>query len=300
MQTPMRSSSKLGRNKRASPFPDSPSKQLLFELERSLEQVTIHEVELRKVHAYKRQSFYEQLDERDQQRAFEQYAALDAATARHDQIRHEAERTLQEYHRQEEEARKAREAAERAEKEKQERERLERERKAKEEAERKAAEERAKVEQAKREAEVKERQRLEAEEKGRRERQATEEAAAKEKADKDAAEKKAKEAAQQALENQKQKEQQDLQQKTAQQNAQRQSTGTEAEHNRYLQIHQTLKQFRKSFWEECKKVPELKKTIGQMRRDIRKCVGQLTGEKGANKQPVCVIISFATTLIQVA
>ena len=153
-QSPLRTPSKLLRAKRArSKTPDSPSKQLLLELERSLEQVTIHEVELRKVHAYKRQSFYEQLDQRDQQRAVEQYAALDAAAARHSQIRQEAERTLQEHYRAEEEARRAREEAERVERARQEREKAERERKEREAAERKAAEERAEAERARRAAE---------------------------------------------------------------------------------------------------------------------------------------------------
>ena len=60
----------------------------------------------------------------------------------------------------------------------------------------------------------------------------------------------------------------------------------EAEHRRYLQIHQNLKKLRKSMTEEGKRNPDLKKKMGDSRREIRKRVGQLTGENKENREPV--------------
>lgn len=57
-------------------------------------------------------------------------------------------------------------------------------------------------------------------------------------------------------------------------------------HQQYLDIHQRLKQFRKSFIEYGKQHPELKAKTGNARREIRKCVGQLIEGKGANRVPV--------------
>jgi nucleoporin GLE1 len=58
--------------------------------------------------------------------------------------------------------------------------------------------------------------------------------------------------------------------------------------DRYTQIHQELKKLRKHLTDEAKR-PEspLKGKLGQARRDIRMAIGQLTGSKGANSQPVC-------------
>lgn len=57
--------------------------------------------------------------------------------------------------------------------------------------------------------------------------------------------------------------------------------------DRYAQIHQELKKLRKHLTDEAKR-PEspLKGKLGQARRDIRMAIGQLTGSKGANSQPV--------------
>lgn len=60
--------------------------------------------------------------------------------------------------------------------------------------------------------------------------------------------------------------------------------------DRYLQIHQELKKLRRQL-EESAKAPgsPLKGTMGDMRREIRKSMGQLTGGKGANNKPIAKI-----------
>lgn len=55
----------------------------------------------------------------------------------------------------------------------------------------------------------------------------------------------------------------------------------------YLEIHKRLKQLRRFMTETAKQHPELKKKMGEGRREIRKSVGQLTeGKAGTNKVPV--------------
>jgi nucleoporin GLE1 len=67
------------------------------------------------------------------------------------------------------------------------------------------------------------------------------------------------------------------------------STHPDAE--RYLEVHRSLKQLRKFINDAGKANPALKKKTGEMRRAIRQSMGQLTGEKGANKEPVCTSCS---------
>jgi nucleoporin GLE1 len=55
---------------------------------------------------------------------------------------------------------------------------------------------------------------------------------------------------------------------------------------KYLEIHKRLKQLRAFVTEHAKQDPDLKKKMGEMRRVIRKSVGQLTEGRGANKTPV--------------
>jgi len=55
---------------------------------------------------------------------------------------------------------------------------------------------------------------------------------------------------------------------------------------KYLDIHNRLKQLRAFVIEHANRDPELKKKLGEMRRQIRKSVGQLTEGKGANSIPV--------------
>ena len=61
----------------------------------------------------------------------------------------------------------------------------------------------------------------------------------------------------------------------------------EVEHDRYLEIHQRLKKLRHFMDEQAKQNLKLKTNMGDMRRDIRKCVGQLVEGGGkANQGPV--------------
>lgn len=63
-----------------------------------------------------------------------------------------------------------------------------------------------------------------------------------------------------------------------------------AQPDRYTQIHKNLKILRRSMVEQAKQNPALKERMGDMRREIRKCVGQLTvsaGVAGVNKTQVC-------------
>ena len=54
---------------------------------------------------------------------------------------------------------------------------------------------------------------------------------------------------------------------------------------RYTAIHKRLKELRKYITDLGKQNPPFKKKTGEMRRAIRQSVGQLIGEKGANKVP---------------
>ena len=64
-----------------------------------------------------------------------------------------------------------------------------------------------------------------------------------------------------------------------------------AEHQRYLDIHRSLKGLRKGLAAQGAQNPELKNVMGNMRREIRKCVGQIREGKGTNNAlPVCYTI----------
>ena len=59
------------------------------------------------------------------------------------------------------------------------------------------------------------------------------------------------------------------------------------EHDKYLQLHRKLKEFRKNVVAETKTNKQLKSVTGDSRRSIRKCVGQLTEDPVANKKRAC-------------
>jgi nucleoporin GLE1 len=279
------------RTKSISPkFEDSPSRQLMLDLERALSQARIHEVELQKVHYHDRRLFQETLDQLDTRRAEEDVAALDAATSKHETVRKEAEAELQQYYRdvEEQERLKRQQEEERRAKEQQAREKAEAERKTRQEGERrkklemeqaaarKAAEEKAKAEEAIRRKQEDDAAR-EKTKKERKQRHEQENERAKQHA---AEEKAAQESAPQTTTP---SEQPSVSQGQASTVA---SVETGAQHQRYLQIHQHLKTFRREFWAQCKKDTDLKSKVGDMRRAIKTSVGQLTEAKGANKLPV--------------
>ena len=67
----------------------------------------------------------------------------------------------------------------------------------------------------------------------------------------------------------------------------------EAEFERFREIHRKLKELRKYMADQARQNTTLKDRMGDMRREIKKSVGQLTEGKGANKVPVS-----PSTLIQ--
>jgi nucleoporin GLE1 len=65
----------------------------------------------------------------------------------------------------------------------------------------------------------------------------------------------------------------------------------------YVEIHKRLKQVRAYTMDFAKKDPALKKKVGEMRREIRKSVGQLTEGKGANKTPVSLYFTYSMCIL---
>lgn len=266
---------------------DSPSRQLLWELG----QLAISTQE----------GFYAHLDRESHKRQALHQQALAAATAKHESVR----RTAEQYQERLEEQIRA-EQKRRDDEEQRELEKLRRERVEQETAERNRDVERAKtIELEKRTAEVK---RLEKEaadrRKAERERQDTETAkrqeeerkkTARQKDDAAAAEVRAREATVIAQKARSAPVVQapapipapapPVQQATL-------TTHLEAEHSRYLEIHRALKELRNFMTTQAKQNAQLKGAMGDMRREIRKSVGQLRDGKGANKVQVCLSVSY--------
>lgn len=252
----------------------------------------LHTSELQKVRAFNRRSYYEGLEAWSQEKTEADIAAIEAANARHESVRHDAEALLDKYYQEQaEEERRKKAEEERIEKETQAREKAERERIEREEAERQARLQRAKESAAAKKA-AEDKAKADAEEARRKER---EETAAREKAEQDKA---AQQAAEKAAADKKAREAEAAQDEQAAAQAQAtaakakaSSNGTTpemlAEHKRYLDIHANLKKFRREFMVHAKADPKLKSHVGDMRRAIRTSVGQLTDsrEKGANTKP---------------
>ncbi|BAE64091.1 unnamed protein product [Aspergillus oryzae] len=256
---------------------DSPSRQLVLELARDLEQLRVHNTELKKVKAYERRSFYESLDRIDSELEAQHNEALDKVAKLHDQVLEEAEETLrvhqraveEENRRKEEEARKE---AERIEREKAERLRREQEEAARREAERKAAEEARK----KAEAEAERQRRAAQEEKERKEQERLEEENRKRQAEAHKAEQEAARLKAEAA----QKSREEQQKKVGGARLTEEEINVQA---RYVELHQHLKKFRQYLKDEGKSNMVVKQNMGDMRRSIKKCVGQLREGKGTNK-----------------
>lgn len=264
------------RNTLHPPSLDSPSKQLIIDLARDLERVRLFNDDLKKVHAYERNAFYENLDRVDQERQAADYAALDQVAAFHERLRAEAEALLEEHNRAEEEERRRKEEGARKERERIERKQAEEARRKQEEAARLDAERKAKeeaVKKAKEEAERK--QQAAKEEQERREREAREKAEAEKKKQDEDAKKSQQEAEQQALA-----------QKQKQAGAGLLTPADLHVQERYVDLHKRLKQFRKWLQDVGKQHPPIKQAMGDMRRSIKKSVGQLRDGKGVNKPQV--------------
>ncbi|KAL2430511.1 mRNA export factor GLE1 [Exophiala dermatitidis] len=269
---------------------DSPSRQVQFELERAFSQIHLHEVERQKLHVYQRRQQQEELDAKELAQAEVHLAELSVANAKHDGVRRQAEAVLHAYikqqeeeerRRREEERKRLEEEARRKQQEELARKRAEEERKAKEEKERREREEQAKAE-AERQAML-EKQKAEAEERRRRENEAAEKKQREEqlKAEQEAVLRK-QEAEKQAAAAAATQATAPTPQSTSHSPAM--SSDLEALHRNYLAIHKKLKEFRKGFWEQVKKDPNLKPHVGDMRRAMRTSVGQLTDDKVGNKK----------------
>ena len=270
-----------------------PSRQLILNLEKAIQQLQTHSDEFKKVQAYNRRSFCNELDIVEHKRASVHAAALDAVTAHRFAVREAAESELRQYYLNLEEQERARKAEEeRRERERLAKERAERERRERDEAARKATE-------ARRQAEIAEAARKAAEvkakaeaEKRERDAAAAREVEAREQAAKEAEAKKQAEAEAAKAE---------VQNSASPRNTVRSSMEPSSQaapvhgldnvvlHKKYLEIHQRLKNFRKSFLAHCKTNMELKKKIGDLRRSIKTSVGQLTDDKEGNRQAVSAL-----------
>lgn len=264
---------------------DSPSRQLLYELSR--------------LGISNQENFYARLDRESKEREAVHREALAAAAAEHDRIRRNAENEREKLELQLQAEQRRREEEERKELEKIRQERAEREiaEKRREIERAKTAElEARRLDEARRAAAAaasaakadKERRDAEAAETARQLKEA-QDARAREKDEAKHAEKRAKDAA--LLAQKKANEQLDLQNSQASLAAQpiRKPTRNpqrEAEHQRYVEIHQNLKKLRKFMMAEAQKQPAFKQRMGDLRREIKKCVGQLIEGKGVNKVPV--------------
>ncbi|EED24176.1 RNA export mediator Gle1, putative [Talaromyces stipitatus ATCC 10500] len=258
---------------------DSPSRQLVYDLAKDLQAIRLHHEDLKRVYEYRAHALEQEEDEIDRVHQDFYYAAIDKTYDYYDGHRREAEIVLQEHLREEEEKERRRQEEER--RRQAEKERLERERKEREEAERKKAEEaRWEAERLARE-ETERRQAAEAEAKARK-------AAEEEKLRREREEAEAKE----------RQRQQDLQ-KAEEEEIRRQTLGAGGgisqeevkEQERYLELHKYMKELRRFVLAEGKKDPALKSTVGDHRRAITKCLGQLREGQGtaANKGQVTEI-----------
>ncbi|GAM41522.1 hypothetical protein TCE0_042f14703 [Talaromyces pinophilus] len=258
---------------------DSPSRQLVYDLAKDLEAIRLHHEDLKRVYSYQAQAQEEEEDEIDRAHQEFYYAAIEKTYEYYDGHRREAEIVLQEHLREEEEKERRRLEEER--RRQAEKERLERERKEREEAARKREEE----------------ARLEAEKVAREKEERLKKAEAEAKAKKAAEEEKARREKEEADEKERQR-QAELQK--AEEEAKKQQTLGGArgvtreeirEQEQYLELHKYLKELRKFVLAEGKKNPALKTTIGDYRRAITKCIGQLREGQGtaANKGQVTEI-----------
>ena len=256
---------------------DSPSKQLLYELGQ--------------LRIIAQEEFYAQLDRENHEKEVVHRAILAAAAAEHDRVRQNAEV--------EREKLELRIEAERKRREDEDRKELDRKRQ--EKSQREIEERKREVERAKtaelevQRADQARKAEADAAEKKRRDKERQDAEVARRLAEKQEVEAKAKEAAiaaQKAHQIQ-QAEAQEPSAKPTPVNASpiavqttSRNPGRESEHQRYREIHHRLKDLRKFMAASAKQNPTLKKRMGDMRREIKKCVGQLTEGKGANRTPV--------------
>jgi nucleoporin GLE1 len=280
----------------------------LRELGKDLEKIRHHHEELKRVKAYERKLYYEHLDLLDHEREAQHNAALDAAAAYYDQVRQEAEEDLRK-HLEEERLREDKETRRRLREyreetalyEKKLAERREAQRTQEEEA-RKQAEKAVEAERAAKAAEAEKVRKAAEAEKAKKavEEEKLKKAAEAEKLKKAAEAEKARKERDRIEEEQRSRQTQNIPEMVIRKvtlieesQQQRKRFGIahlpQSEintHQRYLQVHQNLKGLRKNLREEGKKNASFRQLIGDMRRSIVKCVGQLREGKNANKNQV--------------
>ena len=265
---------------------DSPSKQLLFELGR--------------LRIDAEENFYSRLERETSEREKAHKAALAAAAIEHERVRRSAEAAAERFQLELEREKKRREDEERRELDKNRQEKIERE----------LADRRREIEWAKMTAEEERRiaearrARAEASTKLRMARQREDAEILRQREETEEASKKAQEVAAVAertpvVEAQLPKKPVQLPQQIISKVAPSIPGHTtssnpinpdrEGEHQQYQAIHQRLKEMRHFMIAQGKLDPALKKRMGDMRREIKKCVGQLTEGKGANRGPVRTI-----------
>ncbi|KAL8948082.1 MAG: hypothetical protein Q9222_005700 [Ikaeria aurantiellina] len=268
---------------------DSPSRQLLWELSRLA--VTSQE------------ELYEQLDRDSQEREAVHKSALAEAIAKHEKVRADAEAERDRLEKQIQHEKQRREAEIRQEEHRQRQATVEREL-----AEKERVRERAKTAEraeraaiAERDAQIA-RQRAEAE---RRERDALN---AKKEEQETQARRKLEEKERQLRSAEREAPAAELRriQQTAPAIASSQQRPSEvdtqnlerdAEHQRYLAIHKNLKDLRQFMAQQAKQDSKLKSRMGDMRRDIRKSIGQLREGKGVNATPISSILKTLKEVI---
>lgn len=257
-----------------SPEEDSPTRQLMEELHEDIRKINIAAKDKMDIYYAEQRRRKEHLDKIDADKMAAYMEKHKRVKQSQIKTREHSDFLLEQHYKEQEAELRRKEAEERAEKERLEKIRLEKEQKEKEERERK--ERRQREDTAKREAAA------EAEKK----KKAAEEA---EKKARDEAERKKREADLRAKELKEKEEQaraEEEQKKSLALKFPEPTEGQKAVHARYLEIHARLKDLRKYMMAEAKTSPALKPVMGDMRRMIKKCVGQLTEGKGANKQPV--------------
>lgn len=271
---------------------DSPSRQLQYELERTFAQIQLQETERQKLYIFERKQVQDELNAKEFAQAAAHRAELDQAIAKHEAVRQQALAVLHAHIKEEEEKQRRKEEEARRRREEEERRKAEQERKAREEQERKIREERERQEAQKRAeaekariAQERERERQEREAAARREREQQEET---------------KRQAEAEAVRQKQEADRAASLKATTSTASAPSTAIsqdhdpytsnpEIRHKHYLNIHQSLKKFRTEFWARVKKEPQLKKFVGDARRDLKVAVGQLSlDDKNINKLAVSI------------
>ncbi|KAI9779329.1 MAG: hypothetical protein M1839_007437 [Geoglossum umbratile] len=74
-------------------------------------------------------------------------------------------------------------------------------------------------------------------------------------------------------------------------NVERENNNVDLMQDEYMRLHALLKGFRSWLTKQGKENPALKAKMGELRREIKKTVGQLTAGKNANKEPLSRIIN---------